>query len=543
MAVLYVQMLIFVYLLFHIMRSIFFGELRATESEHLTERLWHAILETCLAFTVFRDDFSQFFVMQFVLLLFIKSFHWLSDDRVDAMEQSPVITLKYHMRMLSLIGILGAIDSFLVSHAYFVTLARGASSQVVFGFEYAVLMTVVIHVAYKYIIHTHDLRSAQAWENKAMYLLFGELAINLVRSLLYGAFAMVMIRVHTLPLFSIRPFYQSLRNLHKAFHDVIMSRRAINAMNSNFPVVTGAELEAMDATCIICREEMAEETSPRRLPCTHVFHSHCLRSWFQRQQTCPTCRTEILGRQNANPAAPNQPQRPQGIPQVFPLFAHQVAAHFVPNQQPQQQNAAQFQPAQGPFPHQIVYAAAPANRPEFMMPPPLPPFMRPLMMQGMPPIPPPFHPPQPSNNLGSLTDEQLRALEGTTREAVIARINHLNDIQTLLDTVNAQMMNYLASSGTNPRQEPETQQPQPTTPSPSVSAQESTLETPTTPAPTTPASINPGATPKSIFTEPSLINGTTVQPSTSADTTSPDQEELRRRRLARFGNQLENGDN
>lgn len=63
-----------------------------------------------------------------------------------------------------------------------------------------------------------------------------------------------------------------------------------------FPVVNEEELANIDSTCIICREEMTAESQPKRLPCSHVFHAHCLRSWFQRQQTCPTCRTDILGK-------------------------------------------------------------------------------------------------------------------------------------------------------------------------------------------------------------------------------------------------------
>lgn len=47
------------------------------------EKLWYAMTETCLAFTVFRDDFSPKFIALFTLLLFLKSFHWLAEDRVD----------------------------------------------------------------------------------------------------------------------------------------------------------------------------------------------------------------------------------------------------------------------------------------------------------------------------------------------------------------------------------------------------------------------------------------------------------------------------
>lgn len=45
----------------------------------------------------------------------------------------------------------------------------------------------------------------------------------------------------------------------------------------------------------------------KKLPCNHIFHATCLRSWFQRQQTCPTCRLEVL----RAPGAANAPQAQQ----------------------------------------------------------------------------------------------------------------------------------------------------------------------------------------------------------------------------------------
>lgn len=50
----------------------------------------------------------------------------------------------------------------------------------------------------------------------------------------------------------------------------------------------------------------------KKLPCNHIFHKSCLRSWFQKHQTCPTCRLDIL-RQNIIPqpsvaAVPPAPQ-------------------------------------------------------------------------------------------------------------------------------------------------------------------------------------------------------------------------------------------
>ncbi|CAG2059663.1 unnamed protein product, partial [Timema podura] len=98
--VIYVQAFILVILMGKLMRKVFFGQLRAAEFEHLMERSWYAITETCLAFTVFRDDFSPKFVALFTVLLFLKSFHWLAEDRVDFMERSPDISWLFHIRVL-----------------------------------------------------------------------------------------------------------------------------------------------------------------------------------------------------------------------------------------------------------------------------------------------------------------------------------------------------------------------------------------------------------------------------------------------------------
>lgn len=53
---------------------------------------------------------------------------------------------------------------------------------------------------------------------------------------------------------------------------------------------TEEELEASDRLCIICREEMI---SAKKLDCGHMFHFKCLKSWLERQQSCPTCRSHI----------------------------------------------------------------------------------------------------------------------------------------------------------------------------------------------------------------------------------------------------------
>ena len=64
------------------------------------------------------------------------------------------------------------------------------------------------------------------------------------------------------------------------------------SVTTRFPDVAPEQFEGRDNTCMVCREEMA--LNCKMLPCGHIFHAACLRSWFQRQQVCPTCTTSVL---------------------------------------------------------------------------------------------------------------------------------------------------------------------------------------------------------------------------------------------------------
>jgi len=73
---------------------------------------------------------------------------------------------------------LGALDLNFVGHAYQSTITKGASVQLVFGFEYAILLTIVINITIRYALHTIDLNSENPWDNKAVFLLYTELVMG-----------------------------------------------------------------------------------------------------------------------------------------------------------------------------------------------------------------------------------------------------------------------------------------------------------------------------------------------------------------------------
>lgn len=428
MAVIYIQSLVLVLMLGKLMKKIFLGTLRAAEFEHLMERFWYALTETCLAFTVFRDDFNPKFVALFTVLLFLKSFHWLAEDRVDYMERSPVIGWIFHLRVAGLLACLGVLDYQLIAYAYQSTIAKGATVQLVFGFEYAILMTMVLNTAIKYMFHAAELRSDTPWENKAVFLLYTELIIGLIRVVLYVIFVILMVKIYTLPLFAFRPMYYTMRNFKKALNDVILSRRAIRNMNTLYPDATPEELQLSDNICIICREDMVSNS--KKLPCGHIFHTACLRSWFQRQQTCPTCRLNIL-RTPITTTAPN-PIQPAGNDANNQNDGNRSTSTMAPGAVASGATAAQPNVPNMNMPNPSGLPMIPGSP---LVLPPMPFIGIPpsTLLMPLPPVPP---------ALDTLTDEELRAMEGNERHHVEERIKHLQNIRTLLDASVALMNQY-----------------------------------------------------------------------------------------------------
>eukprot|EP00967_Tisochrysis_lutea_P032774 scaffold38769_cov35-Tisochrysis_lutea.AAC.8 len=45
--------------------------------------------------------------------------------------------------------------------------------------------------------------------------------------------------------------------------------------------------------CVICSALFTHEDEAIELPCSHVFHGHCARTWLTLSATCPICRAEV----------------------------------------------------------------------------------------------------------------------------------------------------------------------------------------------------------------------------------------------------------
>lgn len=316
------------------LQLLFFGRLRAIETEHLYERAWYAVTETCLAMTIFRDEFDSRFFVFFTALLLLKIFHWLSADRIEYMEQTPEVAWKFHIRMGSCVSLLLLVDFWLVKVCLSNIFARGPNVMIMFAFEFTILASSALGVAGKYALNLAEARrrATEPWDNKSLYVFYLELVCDFFKLVTYLAFFATILTFYGLPLHIIRDLYVTLRSFTSKCANFMRFRRATQNMDAQYPDATVAELEATgDQTCIVCRDDMIHASAqptgddqpalgpldkPKKLPCGHILHLRCLRSWLERQQSCPMCRRPVLDPAPAPtptqaPAPPQPGARPQ----------------------------------------------------------------------------------------------------------------------------------------------------------------------------------------------------------------------------------------
>ncbi|KAE8660346.1 ERAD-associated E3 ubiquitin-protein ligase HRD1A [Hibiscus syriacus] len=168
---------------------------------------------------------------------------------------------------------------------------------------YMILATTIVSNFIKYCFYVSDMLMEGQWEKKPVYTFYLELIQDLLHLSMYLFFFLVIFMNYGVPLHLIRELYETFRNFKIRVADYMHYRKIASNMNDRFPDATPEELTSNDATCIICREEM---TTANKLICGHLFHVHCLRSWLERQHTCPTCKALVVPPENGTSSSGGQ---------------------------------------------------------------------------------------------------------------------------------------------------------------------------------------------------------------------------------------------
>jgi len=54
----------------------------------------------------------------------------------------------------------------------------------------------------------------------------------------------------------------------------------------------------LDTECTICMTKWQLDDTAKELPCLHVFHEDCIKTWLNLHGVCPICRYELKTNSN-----------------------------------------------------------------------------------------------------------------------------------------------------------------------------------------------------------------------------------------------------
>ncbi|KAJ2263297.1 hypothetical protein GGI01_000856 [Coemansia sp. RSA 376] len=149
----------------------------------------------------------------------------------------------------------------------------------------------------KYAAYAWDSDSTESWEARSDAVLMCEFATDiciLVLTLLHYSHILVINGV-TLNIVSALVFFniRSIASkLYRKTRKLVAFRKAVESMKCRFPDASKEDIIRFNDRCSICREVLM---TAKKLPCDHLFHRSCLRSWLVRHLSCPTCRITLSG--------------------------------------------------------------------------------------------------------------------------------------------------------------------------------------------------------------------------------------------------------
>ncbi|QPG76357.1 hypothetical protein FOA43_003745 [Brettanomyces nanus] len=295
-----------------LLQELMFGELRLIEIEHLYERSWYTVTNLIMTLAMFRSQNNLLIFGMILSLLFLKIFHWILGDRLDYLFQQQQLS-DYNgvkkvilNRTTAVLGIFLVLDYKVISTCIDHAFLHSTDVFVVFGLDFLMVYLELLEATLKYtmnvgeIIYLRYRPDDEIWEDKAWISKVGMIAISFFRLVAVGFVFVGLIYAYIIPVNFTRDVYIGVVKLVKQLKDLFYLIKAARDLDTHITDATDDDLIDQEM-CIICRDDMTTDVpskrhrnAPKKLPCGHVLHFGCLKSWLERSHCCPTCRREVF---------------------------------------------------------------------------------------------------------------------------------------------------------------------------------------------------------------------------------------------------------
>ena len=257
----------------------------------------------------------------FLAVSCVKVLGLLAKERCHRLSTSPSASLNSHLRTFTLLILILAINAMLAICLLMATSWNEIPIALLLLYEPLVIACDSSQSVFQYSLHiveahpellqSRKLEKPREWVPSSESSEWQELRTWLMynSSFLGEGSATLLTILHCCLVWLVRGFSFSVVDvvlfLNIRAHAIALSRRVwaftrwhsvLSSLRAAFPDATSQQLIDFADDCAICRDTL---TSAKRLPCGHIFHLSCLRSWFEQSShtpcTCPTCRRPLEG--------------------------------------------------------------------------------------------------------------------------------------------------------------------------------------------------------------------------------------------------------
>lgn len=303
-------------LLWKLLTRLLFGELRLIEYEHVFERLSFTIVNSIFVSSMFKEqDFLTVLVFTAVLI-FLKVFHWILKDRLEFVFQNAnentnlkkMLFSRFNFNLL----LLASVDYQMVRYCFSNSISNdqwtSSSVYLMFGIDFAMLLVDTLSIGLHGVVNfvevyrlqshnSHDDEEFLGLEGKFMYEKLIDMGARLLKMLLHIA----LLIPFRMPIMIIKDIIWDAISLYQTATSLWKTWKNAKKLDEKLPDVTEEELNQGNNMCIVCMDDMLPNSEtrnanlkPKKLPCGHILHLSCLKSWMERSQTCPICRLPVF---------------------------------------------------------------------------------------------------------------------------------------------------------------------------------------------------------------------------------------------------------
>lgn len=277
-----------------------FGQLRVIENQHIRDKFWNFVFYKFIfifgVMNVQEIDEIILWCTWFSILGFLYILTQLCKDRFEYFSSSPATAAVVHCKVLALLIVIHGISVTLMALVILYGAVHVGINTLAFMIAECILLLIkTLYVIVRYSFFLWDSMHDGVWENQAIIIYYADLVFEMValctdfchhlHMLLWGNIFLSMASlVICMQLRYLFHEFQRRMKRHKNYCFVV------SCIEAKFPMVQPEELLRNNDDCAICWERM---DSARKLPCGHMFHNACLRSWLEQDTSCPTCRISL----------------------------------------------------------------------------------------------------------------------------------------------------------------------------------------------------------------------------------------------------------